>query len=80
MNGKKERGRGDAATFESARQPTHFADPRKNAKYWNTTREDTTPRDGHVVVRFFRAKSRVVLSHRLSEMEHRFRCFSCSVL
>lgn len=50
MNGKKEGGRGDAATFESARQPMHFADSRKElAKYWVTTRDDTTPLDGHVV-------------------------------
>lgn len=63
MNGKKVGGRGDAATFEFARQPTHFADCRERTRNTgNTTREDTTPRDAHVVDRFFRVKSCVLLS------------------
>lgn len=54
MNGKKEGERGDAATFESAASPPGTTlQARKNAKFWNTTREDTTPRS-HVVDRLFR--------------------------
>jgi len=50
MNGKKVGGRGDAATFEFYPSADTISQTReRNVKYWNTTREDTTPCDGHVV-------------------------------